>query len=196
MRKTLLNPNNDWDIISFLRNIPIHLNCNFLILFFGQNHSCATVDELRRPVLATGGDQVQEVAGGRRGAQPVNHPRQRGRAPSSPRARTGLPRSSTASIVTSPDVTDVTQKQENEYHRKIGSIMTGFVETTPGCFFPIFYHYSGYDQDAGRAGTFPFNDQSMTIQIFWLFYWPKCLWPVKEMIQNFEKRYEFLQISN
>ena len=38
-----------------------------------------------------------------------------------------------------------------------------------------------------RGETFPFNDQSMTIQTFWMFYQPKPIWPVKEMVKKCEK---------
>ena len=35
-----------------------------------------------------------------------------------------------------------------------------------------------------RGGTFPFNDQSMTIQTFWMFYQPKHIWPVKDIVKK------------
>ena len=40
-----------------------------------------------------------------------------------------------------------------------------------------------------RVGTFPFNDQSMTIQTFWMFNQPKLHWPVKETCINCDKNY-------
>ena len=50
------------------------------------------------------------------------------------------------------------------------------------------------EEDKSRVGTFPFNDQSMTIQTFWLVYQPKLLWPVKEIVKNLDKKEEIMHI--